>query len=313
MDLFITTFTAVGTLLIIGLVGFTVLSRRILIDNALGPLSVLAIDIALPCLIFANILRDFHPERYALWWTLPIWWLGFTGVLWLITTGLVLLSRKATRREFRFSLFFHNGIFFPLAIIVELFGTDSPYVVDLFLFTLFYPAFFFNTAPLFFGKKVQSLNWSRIFNPVLAATILAILIKLTGAHEFVPSFIVSGLRLLGNMAVPLLMIILGGNIFIDLKKPGKIAAGESLKFIVIKNIIFPLVILGVLILLNPPYHIALIIMIQSAVPPITAVPILTEREGGNRAIVNQFMIASFGISLITLPVMILLFSRFFAA
>jgi len=311
MNLFITTFTAVGTLLIIGLLGFWLLSRRILIENALGPLSVLAIDIALPCLIFANILRDFHPEKYPLWWTLPIWWIGFTIFLWVMTTVLMIIPRKTNRREFRFSLFFHNGIFFPLAIIVELFGTDSPYVVDLFLFTLFYPAFFFNTAPLFFGKKVKSLNWSRIFNPILAATVLAILTRLTGAHEFVPAFVVSGLRLVGNMAVPLLMIILGGNIFLDLQKTGKIAAFECLKFIGMKNIVFPLVTLGILILLSPPYYIALIIMIQSAVPPITAVPILAEREGGDRTIVNQFMVASFGISLITLPIMILLFSRFF--
>ncbi|HOO46309.1 MAG TPA: AEC family transporter [Deltaproteobacteria bacterium] len=313
MDIFITTFTAVGTLLFIGLVGFTILSRHLLIENALGPLSVLAIDIALPCLIFANIIRDFHPETYPLWWTLPIWWLGFTALLWLMTTVLTPVSQKATRREFRFSLFFHNGIFFPLAIIVEMFGADSVHVVDLFLFTLFYPAFFFNTAPLFFGKKMQSLNWARIFNPVLAATVVAILIKLTGAHEIIPSFVVSGLRLVGNMAVPLLMIILGGNIFLDLRRPGKLAVHESLKFILIKNIVFPLIVLGVLILLKPPYYIALIVMIQSAVPPITAVPILTEREGGNRTIVNQFMIASFGISLITLPVMILLFSRVFPA
>jgi len=311
MNLFIATFTAVGTLLVIGLLGFWLLSRRILIENAIGPLSVLAIDIALPCLIFANIIRNFNPEDYSLWWTLPIWWIGFTIFLWVITTVLTVISRKTVRREFRFSLFFHNGIFFPLAIIVELFGTDSTYVVELFLFTLFYPAFFFNTAPLFFGKKVQSLDWSRIFNPILAATVIAIITRLTGAHEFVPVFVVSGLSLVGNMAVPLLMIILGGNIFLDLQKSGKIAVFECLKFVGMKNIVFPLVTLGVLILLSPPYHIALIIMIQSAVPPITAVPILAEREGGDRTIVNQFMVASFGISLITLPVMILLFGRFF--
>ncbi|MGC9325864.1 MAG: AEC family transporter [Desulfomonilia bacterium] len=311
MNILITTFTAVGTLFIIGILGFWLLSRRILIDNVLGPLGVLAIDIALPCLIFANILRNFHPEKYPLWWTLPVWWIGFTAFTWVMTTVLSTLSRKPTRKEFRFSLFFQNGIFFPLAIIAELYGTESPYVVDLFFFTLFYPAFFFNTAPLFFGKKVQSLNRRAILNPILIATILAVALRLFGFHQFVPEFVVSGMSLVGNMAVPLLMIILGGNIFLDMQKHGRIAVLETVKFISIKNLILPLVTLGVLILLNPPYHIALIIMIQSAVPPITAVPILTEREGGDRTIVNQFMVASFGISLITIPIMILLFSRFF--
>ncbi len=311
MNILITTFTAVGTLFIIGMLGFWLLSRRILIDNVLGPLSVLAIDIALPCLIFTNILTQFNPEKYPLWWTLPFWWIGVTAFFWIMTSAVSMISRKTSRSEFRFSLFFQNGIFFPLAIIVELYGTHSPYVVDLFFFTLFYPAFFFNTAPLFFGKKVLSLNWVRVFNPILAATILAVAFRLIGVQWFIPEFVVSGMNLVGNMAVPLLMIILGGNIFLDMQKHGPIAVKETLKFISMKNIIFPLVTLGVLILLNPPYYIALIIMIQSAVPPITAVPILAEREGGDRTIVNQFMVASFGISLITIPIMILLFSRFF--
>jgi predicted permease len=311
MNIFITTFTAVGTLLIIGILGFWLLSRRILVDNVLGPLSVLAIDIALPCLIFTNILTQFNPEKYPLWWTLPFYWIGFTIFFWIMSATSTIIAEKTTHREFRFSLFFHNGIFFPLAIIAEIFGPQSPYMVDLFLYTLFYPAFFFNTAPLFFGKKIHSLNWPRIFNPVLVATVLAVAFTLSGAHQYVPTFITSGLALVGNMAVPLLMIILGGNIFLDMQKSGRLAIKETLKFICIKNIIFPVVTLGVLVLLHPPYYIALIIMIQSAVPPITAVPIVAEREGGDRSIVNQFMVASFGISLITLPLMILLFSRIF--
>jgi predicted permease len=311
MNIFITTFTAVGTLLIIGILGFWLLSRRILVDNVLGPLSVLAIDIALPCLIFTNILTQFNPGKYPLWWTLPFYWIGVTIFFFGMSAAATVIAAKANQREFRFSLFFHNGIFFPLVIIAEIFGSQSPYLVDLFLYTLFYPAFFFNTAAMFFGKKINSLNWSRIFNPVLVATVLAVVFTLSSAHQYVPAFITSGLALVGNMAVPLLMIILGGNIFLDMQKSGRLAIKETLKFIGIKNIIFPLVTLGVLVLLHPPYYIALIIMIQSAVPPITAVPIVAEREGGNRSIVNQFMVASFGISLITLPLMILLFSRFF--
>ncbi|MGC9323749.1 MAG: AEC family transporter [Desulfomonilia bacterium] len=312
MNLFITTFTAVATLLTIGIVGFWLLSRRILIENLLGPLSVLAIDIALPCLIFVNILQNFDPERYPLWWTLPLWWIAFTGVAGTLSFVSARLSSYPFRREFRFALFFQNGIFFPLAIIAEMYTASSPYLVDLFLFTIFYPAFFFNTAPMFFGKKIRSLDMKRIINPVLGATILAVTLRMAGLHAAVPEFITSGLRLIGAMAVPLLMIILGGNIFIDMQKQDKLNIGETVKFVLLKNIIFPLAVLGVLILVHPPYHISLIVMIQSAVPPITAVPILTEREGGNRAIVNQFMVASFLVSLVTLPLVLALFGRIFA-
>ena len=86
---------------------------------------------------------------------------------------------------------------------------------------------------------------------------------------------------------------------------------EIAKFVTIKNILFPLIFLGILVLIRPSYHIALILLLQAAVPPITAVPLVTERSGGNRAIVNQFVVVSFILSLITIPVMVLFFSHYF--
>jgi predicted permease len=52
-------------------------------------------------------------------------------------------------------------------------------------------------------------------------------------------------------------------------------------------------------------------ILQSAVPPITAVPLFVERFGGNRSLVNQFMFTSFIFSLVTIPCSIYLFRYFF--
>ncbi len=72
---------------------------------------------------------------------------------------------------------------------------------------------------------------------------------------------------------------------------------------------FPLIFLGILFLIKPSYHIAIIFLLQSAVPPVTAVPLVTERSGGNRSIVNQFIVASFILSLASIPIMIYLFEH----
>jgi hypothetical protein len=79
----------------------------------------------------------------------------------------------------------------------------------------------------------------------------------------------------------------------------------------VKNLVFPLAFLGLLIWLKPDFPVALIIIMQASVPPITAIPIFTERSGGNRAITNQFIVASFVFSITSIPAMIFLFSRFF--
>jgi hypothetical protein len=78
-----------------------------------------------------------------------------------------------------------------------------------------------------------------------------------------------------------------------------------------KNIVFPLIMIVILVLLKPAYHIALLLLIESAVPPVTVVPIFTERAGGNKDIVNQFTVGSFLFSIISIPIMIALFSMFF--
>jgi len=313
MNIFVTTFESVIVLLGIGFLGFWVIRKKLIPGNIIGLLSPLALDIALPSFIFVNIIQNFNPKEASDWWTLPLWWLLFVVIAGCLTLLSMFISKKDIRSEFGASLFFQNGIFFPLAIIAGMFGDDSDYLVYLFLFTLFYPAFFFSTHQLFYGKKKLKLSWKKIFHPVLFATLLAISVRLGNLQGHIPDFFISILTLLGGMTIPIIMIILGGNIYVDFQKKGKIFTHEIIKFVLLKNIIYPLVFLLIIILIRPPYPIALILLLQSAVPPVTAVPLLTERAGGNRLIVNQFIVASFIMSLLTIPVMVFFFSTFFAA
>jgi len=314
MNLFITTFESVAVLLGIGIIGFWIIKKRIVPGNILGLLSPLALDIALPSLIFINIINNFEPAKSTNWWQLPLWWGFFTIISAILTFIFMFISQKNTRREFAVTLFYQNGIFFPLAVLSGIFGSDSQYVVFLFLFIIFYPALFFGSYFLFFEKKDKKIiNLKRIIHPVLIITIIAIIIKITGNQDYIPNFVKQIFVLLGGMTIPLIMIILGGNIFMDFQKKGEIKLMEISKFVIIKNILFPLIFLAILILIKPiiSLTIALLILLQAAVPPVTAVPLVTERAGGNRAIVNQFIVASFSLSLITIPVMILLFELYF--
>ena len=311
VHILITVFESVALLLGIGIVGLWVMSRRVLPQEAMGMLSTLALDITLPCLVFVNILSNFQPEEFPDWWLLPLYWGVFTLFQGGLTAAFSFFSKRETRREFAASLFYQNALFFPLAILGEMFGVDSPYVVQLFFFMLLFPSLLFSTAHLFFRKTQNSFNWSKIVNKVLLATILATSLRLFGGQALVPDFAVSALRLIGNMTLPLLFLILGGNIYIDFKAQGKMHPREVGKFVLVKNFLFPVASLLMLVLFRPPFHIALLVILEASVPPITAIPILTERAGGNREIVNQFMVASFAVSLVSIPLMMGLFSLYF--
>ncbi|MBU0497756.1 MAG: AEC family transporter [Candidatus Thermoplasmatota archaeon] len=314
MDLFITTFESVAVLLGIGIIGFYIIKKGILTGKILSVLSPLALEIALPSLIFVRIVLNFTTEKYPDWWHLPLWWAFFTIVAFGLTIIFMFLSKKKFRREFAITLFFQNAIFFPLAILASIFPDDPSYVLYLFLFTIFYAPFIFSTYFLFFKPKEKiKINWKRIIHPVLIATIIALIITSFGITLTEENIIIRIFSLIGGMTIPLLFIILGGNIYNDFKQKGKIYIFEVVKFVIIKNFIFPLIFLVILFYLKDfiSANISIILIIQGAVPPITAVPILTARVGGNRNIVNQFIVGSFAVSLISIPLIMYIFNQIF--
>jgi malate permease and related proteins len=312
MSVFAVVLQSVLALAGIGVLGFWILKRGIIPDHVIVFLSRLAIDIALPCVVFAGIVLNFDPKKTPGWWQLPLWWAAFEVVAFCLTLFAVFVSQRSTRSEFALSLFFQNGFFFPFIVVTGLFGSSSPYAVQLFIFILFHPVLFFTTAHLFFRKKgaeKRSLNLARVINPVLVSTALAVVLRLFGLETYLPRFIITMLTMVGGMTLPLLMIILGGSLYIDFQKKGRIYFGELFKFVLLKNFFFPLVFLVLLMVTRPGYNIALLILLEAAVPPITGTSIQAERAGGNASIANQFILASFAVSIISIPLMFTLFSR----
>jgi predicted permease len=312
------TFQAVAALLGIGLLGFWVIARRRVTADTLGFLSSLSIDIAVPCLTLSSLIKDFSPERNPDWWRMPLWWIGFAIVGLILSILSSYLVKKEYRGEFITGIWFQNGLFFPIVIIIGLFGTQNPYLPLLFLFVFIHPTVMFSTYSMFYGKKTktQKLNMRRLINPVLITTIIGLGIALIGLKPYIPEFIINIALMVGAMASPLFMLILGGTIYHDFRGESqgnrKIYFKEVIKFVAVKNLLFPVVFLGLLIWILPEYSVALIIILEAAVPPVTAIPIFAERSGGNKALASQFVLASFLVSILSIPMVLLLFNQFFS-
>jgi len=317
MSVFFITMQAVLVVLGIGVLGFWIIGRKRVPSETLAFLSSLAIDISLPLLVLGNFILDFSPRDYPRWWSMPLWWLGFTVVALVISLAASFSVKKEIRSEFTISLFYQNGLFLPILIIEGIFGPGNSYLVPLFLFMIFFPSLVFSTYTLFFSKGIQKgkLNWRRIFNPVLVATIVGLIIGLVSGADYIPDFLVTIVTMVGAISIPVFMLILGGNIYNDLihksQNGRKWQVLEVVKFVLIKNFVFPLAFLGLLLLVRPDFTVAFIVMLQAAVPPITAIPILVERCGGNRSISSQFVLASFILSILSIPAFIHLFNRLF--
>jgi predicted permease len=308
MNVFIAAFKSVAVLMGIGIVGFIILARKTVPLDVLRVLSPLVLEVALPCLIFYNIITRFNPAQMPDWWQLPLWWVGMIAFFLILTIIGIQFVNREFKAEAGISLFYPNATFFPIGIIPIIYGPDTILLVQLFIFTLFMPVIVFNGYSFFFrstkaGRKF-SFRDSRILNPVLVATILAIGLKLTDTDALLPDFIITIIGIIGATALPLLMMTIGGNVYVDFKRRGKFNFKSSAKFVIAKNILFPAATLGMILLVKPPPSIATLIIIQAAVPPLSALPVLTERAEGNVALVNQFLISSFMFSILTIPLSI---------
>lgn len=312
MNIFLSSLQAVGVLFGIGIVGFYILSRKIVPKSILEVLSPLVIDVGMPCLIFANIIQNFNTDTISDWWQYPLWWVFFTILLLSMTVIIQQFLKKKNRGDFGIALFYPNGVFVPIAVIAGLYGMNSPMLSRLFLFVIIYPAFFFNTYSYFFkniNKEERKLK--NIFNPILISTIIALLISLTGLQKQVPELIIETCKLIGNISLPLIMIYLGGNIYVDFQNRQKIQIKELFVFLLLKNIIFPLIVLCILVLIKPESSVAFLILLLSAVPPITAIAIIGKKHKRNVALLNQFLVSSFIFSIITIPLFVYIFNLYF--
>ena len=211
MELFIAAFKSVAVLMGIGILGFTILARKTLPIHALSVITPLVIDVALPCMIFYNIITKFDPQEMPGWWHLPLWWLGMVAFFLVLS----LVSRRFVNGRYRgeagIALFYPNATFFPIGIIPIIYGPDTTLLVELFIFTLFMPVIVFNGYTFFFRSKGKDRKFnfkdSRILNPILVATILAVVFKLTRIDAAIPDFVISITEIVGATALPLLMLV----------------------------------------------------------------------------------------------------------
>ena len=81
-------------------------SRRVIMPAAMPALSVIALDVALPCLVFVVILKRFHPTNMPGWYRLPIGWVLFTLAALLLSLLAGYAARVSVRREFRLCCFY---------------------------------------------------------------------------------------------------------------------------------------------------------------------------------------------------------------
>lgn len=284
-------------------VGFVVRHLKLLTAEADVSILRLVINVLLPCLALDVIVGNEALRRPENLFLPPL--AGFLSVAlgyglsrWV--AGWIGLSSLPARRTFAFTTGIQNYGYFPLPLVLTLFGREAAGVlfgfslgVDLCLWTI--------GIMMLTGRRGWSALRQAVNVPVVVI-ILAMVLNLSGAGEWIPQWVDKTWTMLGACAVPLALLLTGAT-FADFSAPGQLIRGKAIMgaSLVLRLGILPLCILGAAIFLPMGEDLRRVLIVQAAMPAAVAPMAIARHYGGDAAVGLKVVLASTVAGLLTIP------------
>jgi len=297
---------AIIKLLLVALVGFFLYRKKILSEQALNFLTFFVINIAVPSLIFTEIITHLDlkisPSLYKfIILSILIFSVG------LIFGGLFSFFSKFPR-EFITLTSFQNCGYLPMNLAFFLF---KPPLRDTFLIYIFLYILGFNIlmwsigSYLIFKKKNEKFNVHSLFTMPVISILVSLLCVYLKINKFFPDLIISPLSLIGQMSFPLSMIVLGA----WLAKGKKSYSKEILLVNFVKLLLIPFIFFISILKLRIFSLWGFFILLEASMPSAASLPIVTQIRGGDSEFVSYGVFLSHILAIFTTPVWLFLFSK----
>lgn len=298
---------------LLGLVGFVLVRKKILLSEAVSGLSSFLIGVAFPALIFWQLVTKFSLSLYPDWWIFPLASFIITG-LGLSVGFLFSLSVKDARlrREFISLAGFQNAGYLPLTLLAWIApeGYRDILLIYLFLFLLGFNLVIWSWGVYFLSeRKLKHFSLASLFSPAVMAILLGFAFVILKLNAFMPKFILQPIELLGNCSFPLAVVVLGA-ILAELRGDSQKPFEKKIisKMILAKLIVLPILGLLFLSFFKLPYLLGLLIIIELAVPSANSLAVIARKYSEEEKIISQGIFVSHLVSLVTLPVFLALFN-----
>lgn len=298
------TFKAVFQILLIAIAAGLLIRKNILTQDQLKAIAAIGVRVLLPCLIFSNIIINFHPEKFKIWMVVPL-----SAVL-MVATGLlfaiILFWPHINEKRYLFApAALQNAGYLILPIGKFLYPNQfDEFAMYCFLYIL-------GISPLLWsmGKFLVSsgpedkLTIKALFTPPFVANISAIIIVLLKLRWLVPDVVVNSTDLLGSAAVPVATFILGavlGSITFSMKD----LIADCTKVLTVRLLLVPIATILVLLVtgLHKNYPLLCnLLVLQSSSSPATAIMLQVKHYGGKEHQLGSVLLLSYIACIITIP------------
>jgi hypothetical protein len=313
------TFLAVFKLFLISLGGYLLIRFRVFSRNSVGDLAKLILYLPLPALLFVNMFHSFSPALIRELIVIPLGAIFMLILAWAVAAigSFLLAIPRENRSLFTAMMMFGNTGYMPIPLVMSILPEDQAaravVYISLFL-SIFSPLFWiFGIHLVKKGNQVESASGKLISPPfvgILAGVLCSLIYPVRNFLQIHGNVIMESCRLLGEATVPLAMILIGAVIATlnpQNTKDWKIVGS----LILLKMILFPLLVIGVLHLIPLPNLVRLVLAIEGMVPPATNLVIMAKSYGKGADLISFSLFTTYLFSLITIPCFILLVNLLF--
>ncbi len=289
----------VGLFLLMAL-GYFAARKQILDRSAFEGLNKLVLFFSLPCLTFVKLQRDALPGQMG-----ELIETFLIGAVSMILCGIIALLYTRHEEKLRKSVFIHMAMFsncgfmgYPL--IIAAVGEDK-----LIYGVMYVAAFNLLTwtvgVYLYAGKAGLSLK-KIVLNPALIAVTLGTLFFAFSIR--IPKFTMDAMTMMGDTTTPLSMVIVGSRLS-DLKL-SDLKDKMMLLSCLLRLVVFPLLIWGILTLMKVPQGVLIGVFICSAMPASASTAMQAEYYKGDALLASRSVAVSTALSVATIPLILLL-------
>jgi len=295
---------AVIKLSLVALLGFYLYRRNLIKEESLRFLTFFVINFTFPFLIFSHLIENSqivlaHSLGVFVAISVSIFLLGY------ILGFIVSFKRNhELKNEFISVISFQNSGYLPITLAFFLFPPDirEKFLVYTFLYLLGFNVIMWSVGSSFiFKSKRRKFRLKSLFIPPVTSTLISLLLIYTGSAKFIPSLIISPLKMVGETSFVFSAVILG----CWLAKVRLKGFLERLPLIgeasFLKLIILPLLCLLWAVSFKIFSLLGLFIVLQAAMPSAVSLPIVANLKDADSEFVSQGVFFTHILSIFTIP------------
>ena len=299
-------FKTVAVMLLCAVPGFLMIKSRLIKEDSISAIVKILLYICQPCLVVNSITGVEFSKKTALDLVIV-----FAIVLAseLIMTGLMLLVFKRKAEDARYRIYaiascMGNVSFMGIPVINALLPGNNEAVAYSAAASFALNVFGWTVASAVIAKDKKYISLKKIFlNPATIAIIVSIPLFVTNTK--LPVLIADKVSILGHTATPLCMIIMGARLATSSFKQVFL---KPMNYVIVatKQLIYPLVVFGILSLLPIDHDMKCAVYIMACCPVASMVLNFSELVGTGQKSAASVMLLGTTLSCLTLPLMILI-------